>query len=250
MGGRPVPPEDIAEMRAMREAGLSQEEIAKHTGWSLRTVRNYTTHDQCRVPLALKPGQLEEIHALYAQGLTRPEIARRMGCSLSTIRRRGMLPPGSSAPLLTAAEVAEIRALRAEGLTQAEVAKRVGRGLRSVQHYTSRGRGSQKTTTPADIAEMLSLAAEGLSRTDIAAITGWSVKTVGKHVGHIVPRRDKPIPDLARYRRMLKAAEAAEYGMSDQIARRFGFKSAKVFWVRLAHVRRVLAEADDERKAA
>jgi DNA-binding CsgD family transcriptional regulator len=233
-------------MRAMREAGLSQVEIASRTGWSLRVVRNYTTRDQCRVPQFFGPEQIEEIRALHAQGLTRPEIARRMGCSLITIRRRGMLRPGFSAPPLTPAEVAEIKALRAKGLTQAEVAKRVGRGLRAVQHYTSRGRGSQKTTTPADIAEMLSLAAEGLSRTDIAAITGWSVKTVGKHVGHLVPRRDRPAPDLALYRRMIKAVEAAEYGMSEQIARRFGFKNARVLWAKLATARRHVAKADQE----
>lgn len=152
---------------------------------------------------------------------------------------------------VTKHEAAALRALRDLGLTQKEIAARTGRPLSTVEKHTTRGDGSYKATTPADVAEMLSLAADGLGRAEIAAITGWSIRTVGKHVGHIVPRRDKPVPDLARYRRMIKAAESAEYGMADQIAKRFGFKSARVFWVRLAHARKVLAEVDrDERRAA
>jgi hypothetical protein len=146
-------------------------------------------------------------------------------------------------------EAAEMRAMREAGLTQAEIAKRTGWGLRAVERRTTRGGGSHKTTTPADVEEMLRLAAEGLGRADIAAITGWSIRTVGKHVGHLVPRRDIPTPDIPRYRRMLKAAATAEYGMGDEIARRFGLKNGRVLRVRLVTARRHVAEADKKRAA-
>jgi DNA-binding IclR family transcriptional regulator len=147
---------------------------------------------------------------------------------------------------VTTHEAAALRALRDLGLTQKEIAARTGRPLSTVEKHTTRGDGTYKVTTSADVEEMLSLAAEGLGRADIAAITGWSIRTVGKHVGHIVPRRDIPTPDIPRYRRMLKAAATAEYGMGDEIARRFGLKNGRVLRVRLVTARRHVAKADQE----
>jgi hypothetical protein len=101
-----------------------------------------------------------------------------------------------------------------------------------------------ETVQPRDIEEMLALAAKGLCRSDIAANTGWSVQTVGKHVGHIVPRRSRtPSPDVARYLRMIKAADASEYGQRDSIAKRFGLKNARVLNVMLVTARRRVSEA-------
>lgn len=94
-------------------------------------------------------------------------------------------------------------------------------------------------------ATMVSLAEEGFSRSDIAAMTDWSVQTVGRYVGHLVPARHlSRKPDVARYRRMIKAAAAAEYGQRDAIARRFGLKDARSLKVVLVTARRRVAEAD------
>lgn len=98
---------------------------------------------------------------------------------------------------------------------------------------------------PRQVQEMLALAAEGLSRSDIAAITDWSVQTVGKHVGHIVPARHlNRDPDVARYRRMLSAVASAEYGAQDEIAHRFGLKNARVLKVVLVTARRRVSEEE------
>ncbi|MCJ2090372.1 hypothetical protein MKK88_30960 [Methylobacterium sp. E-005] len=99
------------------------------------------------------------------------------------------------------------------------------------------------------LAQMTALASEqGLCRSDIAAITGWSVQTVGRHVGHLVPAKAHPKPDYDRYRRMLSAVKAASYGEMDGIAKRFGLKSAKVLNVTLVTARRRVAEAEGASK--
>lgn len=98
---------------------------------------------------------------------------------------------------------------------------------------------------PHHLAEMTALAGEGdLCRSDIAAITGWSIQTVGRHVGHLVPVKAHPKPDYDRYRRMLSAVKGASYGEMDGIAKRFGLKSAPVLKVVLVTARRRVAEAD------
>jgi len=93
------------------------------------------------------------------------------------------------------------------------------------------------------VAEMSALADEGLSRADIAAVTGWSVQTVGRHVGHLVPVKTGPKPDVARYRRMLRAVATAEYGTRDEIARRFGLKDRFSLKTTLVTARRRVSEA-------
>lgn len=100
-------------------------------------------------------------------------------------------------------------------------------------------------------ATMVSLAEEGFSRSDIAAMTGFSVQTVGKRVGHIVPSRVWTAkPNIARYRRMISAVKGASYGEWDGIAKRFGLKSARVLNVVLVRARRRVAEADQITKGA
>ncbi|MCJ2085052.1 hypothetical protein MKK88_03455 [Methylobacterium sp. E-005] len=103
---------------------------------------------------------------------------------------------------------------------------------------------------PHHLAQMTALVnEEGLCRSDIAAITGWSVQTVGRHVGHLVPARTwSATPDVARYRRMIKAAAAAEYGQRDAIARRFGLKNAMSLNATLVTARRRVAEAEGASK--
>jgi hypothetical protein len=101
-----------------------------------------------------------------------------------------------------------------------------------------------RTVNPTDLAEMVSLAEQGFSRSEIAAMTDWSVQTVGKYVGHIVPRTDQVRDlDLARYRRMVIAAQGSSYGERDGIAKRFGLKNAKCLDVVLVKARRRVAEA-------
>jgi hypothetical protein len=102
-----------------------------------------------------------------------------------------------------------------------------------------------RTVSTRHLAEMKALAAEGLGRSDIAAITGFSVQTVGKRIGHLVPSRNRSAkPDVARYRRMITAAQAADYGEWNSIARRFGLKDADVLRVVLVRARRRVAEAN------
>jgi hypothetical protein len=100
---------------------------------------------------------------------------------------------------------------------------------------------------PQHVAEMVALAEEGLSRRDIAACTGWDYSTVRRHVGHLVSGVGAAKPDVHRYRRMLKAVAAAEYGSRDEIARRFGLKDARVLKVTLVTARRRVSEASQER---
>lgn len=103
---------------------------------------------------------------------------------------------------------------------------------------------------PRQVAEMVALAEEGLSRQDIAAITGWSYPTVRKYVGHIVCGVGAPTADVDRYRRMLAAARAADYGEHESIAHRFGLKNAKVFRVMLVKARRAVALEEAVRREA
>ncbi len=108
-----------------------------------------------------------------------------------------------------------------------------------------------RTVSPRHLAEMKALAAEGLSRSDIAAITGFSVQTVGKRVGHLVPSRNRVTkPDVARYRRMIAAAQAADYGEWDAIAKRFWLKDAHVLRVVLVRARRAVALEEAVRREA
>ena len=100
------------------------------------------------------------------------------------------------------------------------------------------------TVTNRHVEQMMALAEEGLSRREIAACTGWTYSTVRKHVGHIVCGVGALTPDIARHRRMIKAAAAAEYGQRDAIARRFGLKNAMSLNVTLVTARRRVAEAD------
>ncbi|MGX9980658.1 hypothetical protein [Methylobacterium fujisawaense] len=101
-----------------------------------------------------------------------------------------------------------------------------------------------KALPASQVAEMHALAEEGLSRSDIAAITGLSYHTVRKYVGHIVRGEPGRPVDVARYRRMLKAAASAGYGERDAIANRFGLKDANVLRVVLVTARRRVSEAD------
>lgn len=189
------------------------------------------------------------MRALRAEGMTQAEIARATGWGLRAVERHtsgyGGPPRG-----VTEEEAEQMRALQARGLTQLEIARRIGRHERTVHRYVKGSRGPQRGVKPADVAEMLRLAKRGLGRSDIAAITEWSVKTVGRHVGHVVPRRDinRP-PDLERYRRMIAAAESAEYGTSHELARRFGLKNADTLWVTLVRARRIVAGANKQEAA-
>lgn len=105
-----------------------------------------------------------------------------------------------------------------------------------------------RVMTNHSLRQMEALAEQGLSRAEIARKTGWSWDTVNNHVGHLarpVPNGQRHRrPDVPRYRRMLKAVAAAEYGDHDSIARRFGLKSALVLKVVLVTARRRVAEAD------
>lgn len=194
----------------------------------------------------VSPSQRVEMLSLRDQGLTQAQIAARVGVSECTVQRhtRGL---HKATNLVTQAELDEMQALRDKGLTQGQIADHLGRHKRTVERYTRRG--YQRAVTDRDLAEMLSLAAEGLGRADIAAITGWTIRTVGKHLGHIVPRRDQnQKPDLARYQRMLKAVAGAGYGERADIARRFGLKDTQVLSVTLVRARRRVAEAQQKQR--
>lgn len=102
----------------------------------------------------------------------------------------------------------------------------------------------ERIVRTSDLAQMIALGEEGLSRREIADCTGWAYWTVRKHVGQIVRGVGAPKVDVARYRRMIKAAAAAEYGQRDAIARRFGLKDARSLKVVLVTARRRVAEAD------
>lgn len=107
---------------------------------------------------------------------------------------------------------------------------------------------SPRTVMTQHVREMEDLAAKGLCRRAIARETGWSYATVKRYVGHKVPPRPqeqrRKLPDINRYRQMLKAASAADIGMRNDIARRFGLKNAKVLGVVLVTARRRVAEAE------
>jgi hypothetical protein len=106
------------------------------------------------------------------------------------------------------------------------------------------GRQRAEAVEPRDVEQMLALAADGLGRMDIAACTGWSVQTVGRHVGHAVPaRHTNRQPDVARYRRMLKATAVAEYGTQGDLAGRFGL-TPRSFKTTLVTARRRVKEFD------
>jgi transposase len=104
-----------------------------------------------------------------------------------------------------------------------------------------------RTVTTRDIAEMEALADKGLNRSAIARKTGWSYATVKRYVGAKVPvlpqDKRRAYPDVARYRRMLKAVQGASYGEWDGIAKRFGLKSAHVLNVTLVTARKHVAFA-------
>lgn len=102
----------------------------------------------------------------------------------------------------------------------------------------------ERIVRTSDLAQMIALGEEGLSRQEIADRTGWAYWTVRKHIGHLVCGVGATEVDVPRYRRMIKAAAAAEYGQRDAIARRFGLKDARSLKVVLVTARRRVAEAD------
>lgn len=84
--GMPVPVMDRIRMRELRATGMLCPEIAKITGWHVRTVRNHVMDVKCKVRPKWSPltnVEVRKIRALRQQGKTFNECGAAVGRSQS-----------------------------------------------------------------------------------------------------------------------------------------------------------------------